>query len=96
MSTKKQILIGVIIGLLTAFLISLLVFFNTNPGLTSADYFKVFFNGKLIVPILSISLLGNLAAFFIFIKFNKDYISRGILIATVLIGLFIFIIKFIL
>lgn len=94
--SKKEILLGVFIGLITSFLISYFIFLNTNPGLSTSDYLNVFVNGKIIVPILSMSLIGNLAVFFLFLKLNKDFISKGILVATILVGLLVFIIKFIL
>ena len=37
--------------------------------------------------------MGNLGLFFLFLKLNKDFISRGILIATVFVGIIIFFIK---
>lgn len=90
---KKQIFYGFIIGLTSTFIISFLTFINTNPGLTTSDYFNIFVYGKLISPILSIALVGNLGLFFLFLKFNKDFISRGILISTVFVGVIIFLIK---
>ncbi|MDP2174862.1 MAG: hypothetical protein Q8K70_03020 [Bacteroidota bacterium] len=94
--TKKDIIIGILIGIFTAFLISFIIFLNTNPGLSTADYFNVFVYGKIIAPILSMALLGNLAVFFLFLKLNKDLISKGILVATIIVGILVFIIKFIL
>ena len=44
--------------------------------------------------IISLSLLGNLALFFLKLKFNKDQQSRGILFSTFLYGVVIVILKF--
>jgi hypothetical protein len=93
---NKDLIFGIIIGVFIAFLISYIIFLNTNPGLSTLDYFNVFVYGKIIAPILSMALLGNLAVFFLFLKLNKDLISKGILIATILVGFLVFIIKFIL
>jgi hypothetical protein len=95
MSTKKEIYIGLILGIGTSFLISLISFLYTNPGFSSADYFDIFVNGKILAPLLSVALVGNLGLFFLFLKLNKDNISRGILAATMVVGVFIFIMKFI-
>lgn len=94
MNGRKQIYLGIGIGLLTAFLISFVVFLTSNPGFTAADYFNIYVNGKLLAPILSVALLGNLGLFFLFIKLDRDLISKGILAATMICGLIIFILKF--
>jgi hypothetical protein len=94
MNGRKQIYLGIGIGLLTAFLISFVVFLTSNPGFTAADYFNIYVNGKLLAPILSVALLGNLGLFFLFIKLDRDLISKGILAATMICGLLIFILKF--
>lgn len=93
MSPKQQTLAGVAIGMVLVFAISVLVFLQSNPGFSLKDYFEIFVNGNILVPTLSISLLGNLAAFYIFLNLNKDHISRGILISTVLVGVLILILK---
>ncbi len=94
MSPRQQLWIGLGIGLFTAFLVSFLVFIGTNPGFTVRDYFNIYVNGKLLAPILSVALVGNLGLFFLFLKLNKDIISKGILGSTVIVGVIIFILKF--
>lgn len=94
MSDKKQFYIGLSLGIFTSFIISLIVFLTSNPGFSVADYFNIFVNGKILSPILSIALVGNLALFFLFLKFDKDLISKGILAATMVVGVLIFIMKF--
>lgn len=95
MTPKKEMFLGIGIGLLTAFLISFVVFITSNPGFTAADYFNIYVNGKLLAPILSVALVGNLGLFFLFIKFDKDMISKGILTATMVCGVIIFLLKFV-
>ncbi len=94
MNIRKQILIGLLIGLFATFLISFIVFIATNPGFTFADYFNIYVNGKLLAPILSVALVGNLGLFFLFLKLDRDAISKGILASTMLVGIVIFILKF--
>ena len=57
-----------------------------------------FINNKInavnLPKIISLSLLINLALFFLKIKFNKDDQSRGILFSTFLFGAIIIILKF--
>ena len=94
MNPKKQVLIGLGLGLLTSFLISFVVFLSSNPGFTAADYFNIYVNGKILAPVLSVALVGNLGLFFLFLRLDKDMISKGILSATMLVGVLIFILKF--
>jgi hypothetical protein len=95
MSPKKQLSLGIGLGLLTSFLISFVVFLSSNPGFTAADYFNIYVNGKILAPVLSVALVGNLGLFFLFLRLDKDLISKGILSATMLVGVLIFILKFI-
>jgi hypothetical protein len=94
MSNKKQFYTGLGLGIFTSFIISLIVFLSSNPGFSVGDYFNIFVNGKILSPILSIALVGNLGLFFLFLKFDKDLVSKGILAATMVVGLLIFIMKF--
>ena len=95
MSVKQELILGVIIGIVLAFVLAIIVFFKTNPeGMLIKEYFNIFVNGQILVPVLTISLLANFALFFVLLRFNKDNISRGIMIATMVVGLFIIILKF--
>ena len=95
MNQRKQVVLGLVLGLLASFLISFVVFLSSNPGFTAADYFNIYVNGKILAPVLSVALVGNLGLFFLFLRLDKDMISKGILSATMLVGVLIFILKFI-
>jgi len=94
MNPRKHIFLGLGLGILTSFLISFVVFLSSNPGFTASDYFNIYVNGKILAPVLSVALLGNLALFFLFLRLDKEVISKGILSATMLVGVIIFILKF--
>ena len=91
---KKEIAIGLVLGIITCALFSSIIFLSNNPGLPGDEYMKIYLKGKLIVPVISLSLLGNFALFFIFLKFDKDEISKGLLLATILIGIVVLALKF--
>ncbi|MES2618514.1 MAG: hypothetical protein V4613_11590 [Bacteroidota bacterium] len=93
MSSKKAILLGFILGIVTSFILSIIIFYSSNPGVENGEFLSIYVKSKLIVPVVSISLLANMALFFIFIRLNKDNISKGLLIATMLIGLGVLIIR---
>jgi hypothetical protein len=95
MNPRKQVFLGLGLGVLTSFLISFVVFLSSNPGFTAADYFNIYVNGKILAPVLSVALVGNLGLFFLFLRLDKEMISKGVLGATILVGVIIFILKFI-
>ena len=51
-------------------------------------------HGGFLSALLSLSLLANLALFFIFIKIDADRSARGVLLATIIYAFAGFIIKF--
>ena len=91
---KREVFIGLIIGLVAN---AMGLYFATLL-LGNGDSFETVlmaaqkegFLGKLI----SLGAILNLIAFFIFIKKKQDYRARGVLLATVLVALFTFIINF--
>ena len=87
-------MLGLGLGILTSFLISFVVFLSSNPGFTASDYFNIYVNGKILAPVLSVALVGNLGLFFLFLRLEKDLISKGILSATILVGVVIAVLKF--
>lgn len=90
---KKEVLIGFLVGLLAnligTYLYTRIVsdegFFQTLELAKENDFL-----GK----IISIGAILNLIAFFIFIKRKEDYRARGVLLATVIIAVSTFLIKF--
>ncbi len=76
MSSKKAILLGFILGIVTSFILSIIIFYSSNPGVENGEFLSIYVKSKLIVPVVSISLLANMALFFIFIRLNKYNISK--------------------
>lgn len=90
---RKEVFIGLIVGLIANFIgiYLYLTFFSEQGFVESLQMAKANdFLGK----IVSIGAILNLGAFFIFIKKKKDYRARGVLLATVLIAVGTFVIKF--
>ncbi|MFV0571323.1 MAG: hypothetical protein ACK5M1_02690 [Xanthomarina gelatinilytica] len=92
---KKELLIGVVVGLI-ANVIGL--YFATSFLGNGEDVVSVLkaassegFLGKLI----SLGAILNLLAFFVFIKKRQDYRARGVLLITIIIAVSTFVFKFI-
>ncbi len=90
---KKEVIIGLIIGLIANTIGLFLAATLLGDG---DDFLKVIktaraeeFLGKLV----SLGAILNLIVFFIFIKKKQDYRARGVLLATLFVALFTFLIK---
>ncbi|MBT8265938.1 MAG: hypothetical protein KJO41_01995 [Bacteroidia bacterium] len=90
---KKEVFIGLAVGIIA----NVLGLFVATLILGNGDDFSTViraaqtegFLGKLV----SLGAIFNLIAFFIFIKKKQDYRARGVLLATLLIAIFTFVIN---
>jgi len=90
---RKEILIGIIVGLLATVLgFYLYVEFVLNGSFQES--LVIINNKNLYGQILSIAAIPNLLVFFIFIKKKQDYRARGVLIATFLVAFLILVSQF--
>ena len=91
---KADLIKGILLGIISPMILFVFVtVFYFEYDLMSFINNKV--NDINLPKIISLSLLINLALFFVKLKFNKDEQSRGILLSTFLYGVVIVILKFI-
>lgn len=93
---KKEIGIGFLTGLIfnsLGVLICILVISQVK-GSTFVQTFDFYLNPERAWMIISLGALPNLAAFFGFLKINREYRARGVLIATFLAAIITYIIYF--
>lgn len=84
---------GIVIGVFSPIVLFVfVVVFNLEYSLT--DFIDNQITEYNLPSLISLSLLSNLALFFIKIKMNKDMQSRGILCSTILYGALIVYLKF--
>ena len=96
---KDNLLFGLSLGLLTPVLGCVLYFLmlwaysNTSPGATHIDFVpfikSIFLTNK--SSILSVSVLANLPAFFWYLNREMQLTARGLVMATMLYGIAVFI-----
>lgn len=92
---KDNTLLGFIIGLIAPILV-MLGFWKFQFGHTSLiGFYEVMMQSNNLPGLISIGLLGNLGAFFVFYRQKLDVSARGVIGATFLYGLVIVILKFI-
>ena len=90
---KKEISIGFLISLFaTACGVFLYLQYFSKHGFD--ETVEMIKEGNLYAQVLSLAALPNLFVFFIFIKKKQDYRARGVLIASILIALVTFVLKF--
>lgn len=79
---KKHLLLGILIGFLVSFLGTVILLYSFTPfsGFSDFKYVKQLgYLGKFI----TLGSIPNLILFFVFINLRKDYIARGIVLATI-------------
>jgi hypothetical protein len=92
--TKKDILIGFIVGLITNFIGLYFAASYFGKGDDFTTVLQTASNEGFLGKLISLGALLNLIAFFIFIRKKYDYRAGGVLIATILIALFTIIYKY--
>ena len=93
MIKKNSIGIGLIAGLIAPFFGNVIYWRLQFSELTYMEFLHHVIRYKLIPAVGSMSLLPNLAVFFLFLQFHHDNSARGTLIATFVYGLVIVIFK---
>jgi len=85
---------GLIVGFLMP-VISFLLYYIFRFGNNSfTEYLHFLIESKKIVNVLSLSVLPNLAPFMLLINSSRYSSGRGVLTATIILGVIIFILKF--
>ncbi len=89
-----KLLLGLIIGIITPIIV-MFVYYRINFYYIRVDTFLYeTFMKRIFLPLLSLCVLGNLAVFFIFIQTDRYYSARGVVFATLLYAIVVFILKF--
>ena len=84
-----DILIGFVLGFITAFAGAFLyLYFFTSYNLFTD--FQFILQSGILGQVLKLGAILNLAVFFILLKFNKDFMARGIIITFVVLTVLAF------
>lgn len=85
----KQILVGMIIGLIIPFIGIFLVIAFLKPEYTFEQVSTHFWFNKSFSPTIQLALILNLGTFFILDRMKKEVMARGIIAATLVWGLYL-------
>lgn len=91
---KKEILIGFLTGI-AANLIGMLLYILIFSDLSISETLKESVKGDFIGTLITAGAILNFLPFFVFLKKEKTYRARGVLMASILAALIIAIIKLI-
>ena len=89
----NKIVYGLIIGFILPILFFLLYYIFRFGSLDFSSYIRFLIESKKLVSVLSLSVIPNLAPFMLFINTNRYSSGRGVLTATIILGIFVFILK---
>ncbi len=87
---------GLLVGFITPVISFLLYYIFRFGQYNFSEYLHFLIESKKIVNVLSLSVLPNLAPFMLLINSSRYSSGRGVLTATILLGVIIFILKFVL
>lgn len=87
---------GLIVGFITPMISFLLYYMFRFSQHSFPDYIHFLLESKKMVNVFALSVLPNLAPFMLFINSSRYSSGRGVLTATVILGILIFILKFVL
>ncbi len=93
---KDSTILGLIIGLIAPMIVILGFWLVSFGQISLYAFYKLMIESTNLPGLLSIGLLGNLGAFFVFYRMKLDVSARGVITATFLYGLVIVILKFVL
>lgn len=89
-----KLLLGLLLGVITPMIV-MYCYYRINFYYIRVDTFLYeTFMKRIFLPLLSLCVIGNLAVFFIFIQTERYYSARGVVFATLLYAIAVFILKF--
>lgn len=86
--------LGVLLGLLAPVLIFLVAFLFKTDATNMTEFLDFLITFRIISKLLSLCVVPNLALFYIFLKLDYLYTTRGVLMATICWALLVAAVKF--
>lgn len=96
MNFKDNLVLGLLLGILLPVLGVLGFYYSKFASVDLLNFFQVATKHKVLSPMLSLCAVLNLATFFLFLNKNYYLTARGIILATIIYGITIVVLKFVL
>lgn len=94
MLKKDSLYLGLVVGLIAPLLTMWLFYLAKFGHMDFLRFINLMFMGGTMSALLSLSLLGNLAAFFLFIWRHRYLAAKGVVMTMFIYGIFIVYFKF--
>jgi len=91
----NKIIYGLLVGFISPAVFFLIYYIFRFEQYSFSEYIRILVESKKLVNVLSLTVLPNLGPFMLFINSNRYSSGRGVLAATIILGIVIFIMKFI-
>ncbi|MGC9374324.1 MAG: hypothetical protein ACP5DQ_04700 [Bacteroidales bacterium] len=92
--TLNNFTLGLILGILVPIVTMLIVYFTRFNQYVFSELIDYLINTQVFTKIVSLCVIPNLILFFVFIWLNYLYSARGVLMATIVFAIFVFVTKF--
>jgi len=86
--------LGLILGLLLPVITFVAIYFVQFSQYNMEEFMMYLFGFSVLTKVMSLCVLPNLGLFFLFIRRNLLFSARGMLMATIIFGVGVFILKF--
>jgi hypothetical protein len=86
---------GLLVGFISPVVFFLIYYIFRFPQYSFPDYISILIDSKKLVNVLSLTVLPNFGPFMLLINSNRYSSGRGVLAATIFLGIVIFILKLI-
>jgi len=90
----NSVILGIILGILIPIIAIIFFNYSVNKNLTVTEFYFSMQEKGIMSSILSLTGIPNLMMFFVFLKLNKLKTVKGLMAATVLLAITVFIVKF--
>ena len=94
MYNYKQMAAGFIIGMVIPALLILAIHAAKFGEQSFQNFAEAAIKEGVAAPIIALSLVGNLGLFFLFLRFNRLWASRGVMMAMLVYGFVMLYLKF--
>ncbi|HEY3389393.1 MAG TPA: hypothetical protein VGK38_07475 [Prolixibacteraceae bacterium] len=91
----NKIIYGLLVGFISPIVFFLIYYIFRFEQFSFSEYLRILVDSKKLVNVLSLTVLPNLGPFMLFINSNRYSSGRGVLAATIILGIVIFILKLI-
>lgn len=91
---KDNLKLGIILGLVTPWLVFVIIYFARFSGYTFQEFIRVFLTENRLITFFGVwCLVGNIALFTFYINTHRDNTAKGIFAISVLYGIGVLLLK---